>query len=84
MRILLFIPEVFSPITTVIGENKDVGNDFKNFKDGNEGFKDPGRRRPESLLITILLENDNRVKMFRNSCTGGKNKIGIEIKYYKF
>ena len=39
LRLLLGIPEVCSPTTKAVEENKDVRDDFR---DGNDGFKDPG------------------------------------------
>ena len=47
LRLLVLIPDVCSPRTNTIDKNKDVHDDYK---DGNEGLKDPGRqgrRRPE-------------------------------------
>ena len=40
LRLLLGLPEVCSPITKATDKNYNVRDDFK---DGNEGFKDPGR-----------------------------------------
>ena len=48
LRVLVFISDGCSPSPKANDENKDVRDDYKN---GNEGLKDPGRRgrRPGDL-----------------------------------